>query len=180
MPSAAAATPQRCKQAQLARLLGVSRQSIHELVQRNVLPQDADGLIDVELARIAIANRVRPSAKTATASAAASAPAEAIAPSPAVPGADVQMSYHVAKTLREATEAKIAQLKLAEMRGELVRVADVRAATARQVAALREAIMQLPARLAAVLAAESDQANVHDILTGEVRAVLRQVAEGQG
>ena len=51
----------------LARELGVSRQAIHDLVKREILTKDKDGLIDVEMAKIALANRVHPSSKTAAA-----------------------------------------------------------------------------------------------------------------
>ena len=40
----------------LARELGVSRQAIHDLVKRDILTKDKDGLIDVEMAKIALAN----------------------------------------------------------------------------------------------------------------------------
>ena len=58
---------QRLTESGLARQLKVSRQAVHELVKRGVLSKDKDGLIDFELAKHALMNRVRPSAKTAAA-----------------------------------------------------------------------------------------------------------------
>lgn len=187
MPSAASTAsapplppPERVTKAALARLLGCSRQSIGELVQRGIVPADADGMIDVAAAKAAIAATVRPHGKTAAAVAeAAPAGATPAAPAPAAaPQAPNEAtSYHVARTLREAAEASIARLKLAEMRGELVRVADARAALARHAATYREALLQIPGRLAAQLAAEADQARVYAMLDAELRAAMAHLTE---
>lgn len=176
MASAAAATPHRLNQAGLARSLGVSRQAVSDLIKRQVIPIGGDGLIDVEVARMAIASRVRPSAKTNAAAASAAPPSPQVAQDGAP---DAQLSYHVAKTLREAAEAKIAQLRLAEMRGDLVRADKVRSATSRLAAGLRESLQQLPDRLAAILAVETSQARVRDILATEIdRALTMATQEG--
>jgi hypothetical protein len=177
MASAASINAPRVKRAELARLLGVSRQAIGDLVRRKVLEVGADERIDVELARHAIESRVRPSGKSAATLAVAPAPAAAPAASGAEQDATAVTSYHVAKTLREVAEARIAQLKLAELRGELVRAADVKATYAQLAAGLREALLQIPARMAAVLAAEADQGKVHDILRAELHQVLAQLHE---
>lgn len=170
----------RVKKAELARTLGVSRQAVQDLVRRGVLSEDKDGLIDLELAKVALANRVRPSAKTAQALDATPAATPSLAPTGAS-GADADtsgapVSYHVAKAMREAAEARIAQLKLAELRGELIRVEAVRAGLASIFASTRDRLMQLPARLAPVLAAQTDQGTVHDIVRDEIHAALSQLA----
>lgn len=87
--------------------------------------------------------------------------------------------YWASKSRREAAEADLAELKLAEQRGELVRAADIRAALSKRLAATREALLQLPARLAPVLAAETDQARVHDLLQAELHGALLGVASGE-
>lgn len=177
MASAQSIATARASQAELARLFGVSRQAINDLVRRNVLELGHDGRIDVELARVALSNRVRPSAKTAAAvSSGGSAPQQTTVETASDESSTVT-SYHVAKTLRETAEARMAQLKLAELRGDLMPTADVRATWSKRTAGLREAILQIPARLAAVVAAESDQARCHDILQAELHAVLQQVTE---
>lgn len=91
-------------------------------------------------------------------------------------GANAQ-DYWESRARREAAEAELAELKVEEQRGTLVKAADVRAAHAKRLAGLREAMLQIPARLSAVLAAESDQARCHDVLMAEVHTVLQQVAE---
>jgi len=107
----------------------------------------------------------------------AAMPEGAVAAGPAVPvdPKDGDGDYWTSRARREAAEAELAELKLAEQRGELVRVADVRSVHAKRVAGLREAMLQIPSRLSAVLAAESNQARCHDVLQQELHAVLQQV-----
>jgi hypothetical protein len=81
--------------------------------------------------------------------------------------------YWTSRARREAAEAAIAEVKLQELAGDLVRRADVRARHAQRLAAAREGLQQIPARLAPVLAAETDQARCHDLLQAELDAVLQ-------
>ena len=134
---------------------------------------DDDGKINIEDARI-LAATMHPSAKTAS--------AKAIQPQPAQQpddGADdkmPQLSYHVVKTLREAEEARMARLKREEMEGQLIRLEAVRSVAASTLAATREALLQIPARLSTVLAAESSPARVHELLQQELHQALNQLA----
>ena len=169
--------------AELARRLGVSRQAVSDLVRRGILTPDANGRIDEAAARAAILSSVHPTSKTVQAAqssapapidpvAAAPAPAPAAAPPPEA----AATNYHVAKTMREAAEAHIARLKLAEMRGELIRTDAVRAVMSNIFATTREAVLQMPARLAPLLAAESDPAAVQNLLHAELHAALESLA----
>jgi hypothetical protein len=83
--------------------------------------------------------------------------------------------YWASRARRERAEAELAELKLAEQQGVLIRADAVRAAHAKRLAGLREALLQVPARLAPVLAAETDQARCHDTLQREIHAVLASV-----
>lgn len=169
--------------AELARRLGVSRQAVSDLVRRGILTPDANGRIDEAAARAAILSSVHPTSKTVQAAqASASAPIDPVAAAPALaPAAAPQpeaaaTNYHVAKTMREAAEAHIARLKLAEMRGELIRTDAVRAVMSNIFATTREAVLQMPARLAPLLAAESDPAAVQNLLHAELHAALESLA----
>lgn len=177
MASAASIVAPRLNQSALARLLGVSRQAVNDLVKRGVLTSDADGLIDVELARYAITQRVRPSSKTSAALDAATVkppPAANVNDSSAADDVAVT-SYHAAKTLREAEEARIARLKREEMEGALIRTTAVRTVIANTLASTRESLLQIPARMATVLASETDAARVHDLLQAELHSALAQL-----
>ena len=172
--------------AELARRLGVSRQAVSDLIRRGILTPDANGRIDEAAARAAILASVHPTSKTVQAAqasapapiapvAAAPAPAPAVVPAAPQPEA-AATNYHVAKTMREAAEAHIARLKLAEMRGELIRTDAVRAVMSNIFATTREAVLQMPARLAPLLAAESDPAAVQNLLHAELHAALESLA----
>lgn len=141
-----------------------------------MLSEDKDGMVDVELARVAIANRVRPSAKTSRAIESPPAQSAPIAGQDDA-GQSHGISYHVAKTIRETAEARIAQLKLAEIKGDLVRVAMVNAALANACITMREALLNMPARLAPQLAAESDTAAIQTLLHAELHSALTNLAE---
>jgi len=176
MTSAASIASQRVRPAQLARLLGVSRQSLGELIDRGIVERGTDGLVDVDLARHAIANRVRPSAKTAQA---LTTPPPPSAPPSADPDANAT-SYHVAKTMRESAEAQIARLKLAQMRGELIARTEVRQAAFAVLRSVRDQMLAMPARLSPLLAAETDPAACYRLLDAELRQALAHLQQLPG
>lgn len=154
---------------------------MHELVKRGILTKDSSGMIDVALAQEALANSVHPSSKTATALQASAPPAAQAAQgtpeSAAEPPKNVEVtSYHVAKTLREAAEAQMARLKLAEMQGDVIRIAAVQTQLATVFATVRDALLQIPARMAPVLAAETDPVSVHNVLHAEIHQALQHLA----
>lgn len=91
---------------------------------------------------------------------------------------DGEDGYWASRARRERTEADLAELRLAEQRGQLVRAADVRAAQSRKLASLRDALLQLPARLAPVLAAEMDAGRIDELLQQELAQVLAQLVNG--
>lgn len=170
---AAAASSPLASQAELARMLGVSRQAINDLIKRQIITMGADGRIDVELARVAIANRVRPSGKTAgnpPPTAAAEPPPDAAHPH------DAALSYHVAKTLREAAEAKIAQLKLAQMQRVLIDADGAARAVTTAFRELRDGTMVIGHKLAATLATLSDASDIQAAIDTAVRDVFDSFA----
>ena len=158
----------------LARKLGVSRQAVHDLVKRGIITKDSAGLIDVAQAQAALLSSVHPSSKTAAALQTAN-PAPAGAPEEGAPGVEIT-SYHVAKTLREAAEAQIARLKLAEMQGDVIRVDAVKNQLATVFSTVREALLQIPARMAPLLAADTDPVSVHNVLHAEIHQALHHLA----
>ena len=177
MASAALTAPRRVRKAQLARELGVSRQAISDLVKRGVLSEDKDGLVDVELARMAIASRVSPDSKTSQALAVT--PPIVAAPVASAAGSDDAeapiTNYHAAKTLNEIAQARMNQLKLQEMQGELIRVEAMRTAVARAMALAQESLMQIPTRLSFILAGESEASAIHRLLDGEISRALQDL-----
>lgn len=85
--------------------------------------------------------------------------------------------YWSVKVRRERAEAEMAELKLAEQRGELVRAVDMRSNLARRYASLREALLQLPARVVPILAAQPEPALMDQVLRAEIVTALAQLVE---
>ena len=90
---------------------------------------------------------------------------------------DTDSGYWKSRARRERAEAELAELKLRELQGQLVRADDWAAALAKRAAAFREGLLQIPARLSAQLAAEADQARVHTLLEDELRHVMEQLTQ---
>jgi len=176
----------KVRQAEAARLLGVKRQSVNELVKRGVIPIDKDGFIDIELAKAALLERVNPNAKSAIAAGSGTLPAAAAATPPPdhyqgnTPVPDSAVSYHVAKALRESAEAQIARLKLAEMRGEVVQKVAVDKAAFEAARALRDGLMNCARRLGATVSVLRTPDECTAAIEHEHRTLLQSWAKTMG
>lgn len=80
--------------------------------------------------------------------------------------------FQAARTRRETAEASLAQLKLQEQEGELIRLDAVRNAWATRLTAVRDALLQIPARIAPVVAAESSIEGCAIAIDTELRRVM--------
>lgn len=176
------AAAERLSQSGLARRLGTSRQAVHDLVRRGIIAVDDEGLIDVAEATEAMAKTLRADAKS-VAAIMASEPEPTQAEPPAIepstgPEFDptAATSYHVARTLREAAEAQIAQLKLRVMAGALLDSERVKTAATTLAAMTRNAFEKIPDKLADRLAAEADATACHAMLVAEIDQVLADLA----
>jgi len=151
---------------------------VHELVKRGILSKDKDGMIDVEMAKVALLNRVRPSGKTAANLTAADdqPPPPASADTPAAEGSEIT-SYHVAKTLREAAEAQIARLKLAEMQGKYLDKADFERHLFTAGRMLRDTLTNCSRRIGAEVAGSTNPDECEAIIDREHRAALASFAQ---
>ena len=87
--------------------------------------------------------------------------------------ADRDPEFNRARTSRERSDAELSALAVLERRRVLVHRDVVKAEMARRLSTLREAMLQLPARVAA----ETTDPTVHDILQGEVHMLLALIAE---
>lgn len=95
---------------------------------------------------------------------------------PPAAGPSANATFNAARTAREVYEAKSAELEYRQKAGELVRVEDVRNEMAQRVAQMREHLLSLSARLAPVLANESDPRKIKAALDAEHRHALMKVA----
>lgn len=181
----------RLNQAQLARALEVSRVAVHKLVKAGKLVLGEDGKIDLETARAAIANSVHPGSKTAQAVSAAGGGAPADPQTVVIPSVATQFlgkadehgmptNFHVARTLREAAEARMAQIELAKMTGELVSLSD-RTKAAREIGRqVRDALEVSRRRLSPYLAAAQTVAECEEIQRKEHQVLLQNLVTSLG
>jgi hypothetical protein len=81
-------------------------------------------------------------------------------------------TYQDARARQAVADARTAELKLAELEGQLIRVDQVHAAFAGKLAPVREALLQISARVAPLLASQSDSGRIQTILDAEIHQVL--------
>ena len=107
----------------------------------------------------------------------AAPPAPLIVAREAAPeGLELAETHAEARTRREISEANLSEMKESEQRGELIRVAAVERVWAKSLTAARECLLQVSARLAPLLAAESDPLKVALLLDAEHTQALQLLA----
>lgn len=161
--------------AEWAASLGMSKQAGYQAVKRCGIPV-IDSAVDPEIATVLYrrGTRVRAGAKRQDPSATERPAASIVAPPIAV---GQQISYDEARRRREVAEASIAELKEAELRGDLVRRAVVEREFASRLVALRESLEVLADRLSAQVAAEADAGRCRQLLRDEHRLALAAFVE---
>ena len=178
----------RVSQRQYAARCGVSHVYINRLVREGKLPADGDGRIDpTEADRVLAA--LRQPAKGSRRKAGAGSRAEPAAPSPPAPEApmpspsgspDLPTLLLKTRIKSEAERAKLLEIKAKVEAGKYVDVDEVKVAAFNKGRVVRDALLNIPDRLAAVLAAEADADKVHALLTAEIRQALIELTGGPG
>jgi phage terminase Nu1 subunit (DNA packaging protein) len=187
--------------ADLARALGITRQAVSKAEQSGRISRSANGQFDLDAAAIqyrlhtdpeqqlrslqqrgaevTVLDRPGPSAAAFDLAArAAHAAAQSTAGLPAlpdIPGMDAAGRLMVAKARREQAEAELAEIELSKAHGSLLDAGDVKRATFALARSVRDALLAVPDRLAAQLAAEADAAVCRRMLADELRQVLAQL-----
>ncbi len=82
----------------------------------------------------------------------------------------------VARTKREQAQAKIKEMEADEKAGKLVSAEDVKKQAFKEGRRLREAFQNLPGRISAEIACETDPHKVEIILEKEIREILLMIA----
>jgi len=88
--------------------------------------------------------------------------------------------YTKARAVREHYQARLAKIEYEERIAQLVSGDEVQVAAYNKFRQFRDAMLNLPDRLAAMLAAESEAAKVHEALTVEIRKALNDFADANG
>ena len=163
-----------------ARRRGVTLGAVQKAIKSGRITP-IEGRIDPEVADIQWArNTDAAQQRGAAAVAAASSASIAVPPRSSAPQADGGggdgSHLHESRARREAALAELAELELAEKRGDLVAVADVEKALVSKVLGVRDSLDTLADRLSPLLAAETDPATVYSMLRSEIRQVLAQLS----
>lgn len=85
-------------------------------------------------------------------------------------------AFEQAKTEREIWRAKTAKLNYEKLSGLLIYADDVRHTAFETARLLRDQLLNIPARVSPILAAERDVKKVNEILTKEIRQCLETIA----
>ena len=176
-----------------ARHRGVSLRAVQKAIQAGRIEKTPAGKIDVQIAdtqwdrrtapRPIIANQPRNPQKQEAVPADGRQPAEpnhtpnAVAdprmdlPRGDLPGAS-GVDYSRARAVRENYLARMSKLDFEERSGKLISRDEVQVAAFNKFRTFRDGMLNLPDRLAAILAAEADPTKVHEILATEIRKAL--------
>ena len=85
------------------------------------------------------------------------------------------ITYAEARAQHERFKARLAQLELEQREGKLVEADVVKREAFRTARLVRDALLNLPDRVAGELAAESNQFKIHQRLTSEIRRALEDL-----
>lgn len=164
-------TYQRVKQKDIAAALGLHKSVLSRYVRKG-MPQHS-----IEAAQAWYSQNIGLRTRTDEAHGAApvaTPPAGHVEPIfPRTPAHDE--GFQAARTRREVAEANMAEMREAELQGKLIRVDTVRSAWAKRVSSTRDALLQIPSRLAPTLAPETDMERVAQILEDELRRALAEL-----
>lgn len=98
---------------------------------------------------------------------------------PAAAVADEPPKFMESKAKREAFMAELARLEYEEKSGKLVQVEDVKRESFRVARIVRDSMLNIPDRVAAELAAETDPFRVQQRLAQEIRLALTELRLGE-
>ena len=88
--------------------------------------------------------------------------------------------YTKARAVREHYQARLAKLDYEERTGKLVSKDEVQIAAFNKFRQFRDHLLNIPDRLSALLAAESEAAAVYEVLSKEIRRALNDFSDAAG
>ena len=88
-------------------------------------------------------------------------------------------AYGHARAIREGYQARLAKIEYEKEVGTLVSADEVRASSFKLARTARDSLLSMPDRLAPVLAGESNQFEVHRIMSEEIRRVCNDISSAK-
>lgn len=158
---------------------GVSRQAVYKALGRRI-KRGPGGLIDADQADDdwdANTDPTKPSSSNQDTAGGPEPPAGARSGDGGASGSAQPPgpSLSRVKTARESLEVQLRQIKVRQLRGELVSVAEVKVAAYQHAKRARDALVGLPGRVAPLLAPVTDQAECYRILTEHVAQICEEL-----
>lgn len=154
---------------------GVSLAAVQKAIKAGRIRTAADGKIDAAQADADWERNTGP--RQQTGKAASSVPPPKPAPAPAAEPMPGGLDYARARAVRENYMARLAKIDFEERSGKLVSRDEVQVAAFNKFRTFRDGMLNIPDRVSALLAAESDASKVHGSLTSEIRKALLEFAD---
>ena len=152
---------------------GVSLAAVQKAIRSGRIATTSDGMIDSDQADAEWKAKTRPGQRRAERAAkTASVPEPQRGEMAGVAGLD----YFRARAIRENYLARLAKIEFEEKTAKLISRDEVQVAAFTKARTVRDNLLNIPDRLAATLAAEADVDKVHQMLTGEIRKALDELA----
>ena len=166
---------------------GVSLKAVQKALASGRITKRDDGLIDPDVSDLNWAQntgpRPQPSHKPAPAS-----PHHNVQHHAEVPTREASdpikietgLEYSRARAVRENYLARLAKIDFEERTEKLVSRDEVQVAAFNRYRTFRDRMLNIPDRLAAVVAAETDPRRVHEMLATEIRTALTEFSDANG
>ena len=165
-----------------ARHRGVSLRAVQKAIQAGRITTTPDGKINIERADAEWERNTSPQQR-AVPTPVRKSPVVARQPAADIPqrtdlSGTGSLDYAKARAIREQYLARLAKIEFEERSGKLISRDEVQVAAFNKFRTFRDGMLNIPDRVAAVLAAESDLHKVPDGLTTEIRKALLEFADG--
>ncbi len=166
-------------QAEYARQRGVSRQYIGQMVSKGVI-ELKNKKVDPTQADKALASvrePARPERRSQSKTDPAPSPVSLPNDTPQLPqGGDLSTLLLKTRIKSEVEKAKLLEIKARVEAGKYVDADEGKVAAFNRARVVRDSLLNIPERLAAVLAAEEDASRVHALLHAEIRSALEDLS----
>ena len=160
-----------------ARHRGVSHVAVLKAIKAGRIIKEADGTIDPVKADAAWEQNTSQAQQRKTTQKEASDARPADASPSGVSGVGNGPSYAQSRAIKEADLARLAKLEYEEKSGAVVRTDSVKVAWFNILRVLRDRVLNLPDRMAPMLAAETDPKQVRELLDADLRQILNDASD---
>jgi hypothetical protein len=156
----------------LARLCEIDPRAIRRAVQQGQITRGDDGLFDQETAIYEWRNAIHHPMQD-------DQPAPVLLGGPAPSDNTKAGDYAKARAAVHIYEARLKRLRYEERARTLAPVRDIEAARFNEMRIIRDACMNIPARVSAQLAAEGSEHKIYQLLENEIIQVFQLYADGK-